>query len=164
MYPGLRIRLARKLKINQDAGMGLLEASFAASVRCGSQDSSLNLPLAEFQLNLALAALQMCSFSRKTHAKVERIRIHVHATRFDWSKPNAYSICFVYLGTAAIFVGLIYHRYSSFATVVNPKTEPQLQLNRNLDNCEVAGPKRRFCGASTGFQPVASAFALQYSR
>ena len=35
------------------------------------------------------------------------------------------------------------------------------QLNRNLSNCEVA--RKKFFGASTGFEPVASAFALQCS-
>ena len=31
------------------------------------------------------------------------------------------------------------------------------QLNRNLSNCEV--PRKKFFGASTGYEPVASAFA-----
>ena len=37
-----------------------------------------------------------------------------------------------------------------------------IAVNRNLSNCENS-PKKRFFGASTGFEPVASALALQCS-
>ena len=37
-----------------------------------------------------------------------------------------------------------------------------IAVNRNLSNCE-NGPKKSFFGASTGFEPVASALALQCS-
>ena len=37
------------------------------------------------------------------------------------------------------------------------------QLNRNLSYCEVARQKKKFFGASTGFELVASAFTLQCS-
>ena len=36
-----------------------------------------------------------------------------------------------------------------------------IAVNRNLSNCEVARKKKRFFGTSTGFVPVAPAFALQ---
>ena len=37
-----------------------------------------------------------------------------------------------------------------------------IAVNRNLSNCENS-PKKRIFGASTGFEPVASALALQCS-
>ena len=37
-----------------------------------------------------------------------------------------------------------------------------IAVNRNLSNCEIAR-RKKFFGASTGFEPVASAFALQCS-
>ena len=37
-----------------------------------------------------------------------------------------------------------------------------IAVNRNLSNCENS-PKKRFFGATTGFEPVASALALQCS-
>ena len=38
-----------------------------------------------------------------------------------------------------------------------------IAVNRNLSNCENSPKKKKFFGASTGFEPVASALALQCS-